>query len=119
MTRATWGPCPSAPGHVEHGAGDVAGIVAEQPDDGVGHLLGAAGALHRHQRRHLARPVGLAARGMDVGLDDAGAHRVDAHAFGGHLLGQADGEGVDGALGCGVVHVLARRRRGAPPRWRR
>ena len=57
----------------------------------------------------MRHPVGLAAAGMDLGVDDAGAHRIDADAFGGQLFGQPQGKGVDGALAGRVVHILARR----------
>jgi hypothetical protein len=56
-----------------------------------------------------AGAVGLAAAGVDLGVDDAGPHRVHAHALGGHLARQAQREGVDRGLGRGVVDVLARR----------
>src|SRR5206468_2975373 len=65
-------------GRVDHRAGRVARGIRKQPDDRLGHLVGAAGALHRHQRRHLLRALRRAAGGVDVGFDDARAHRVDA-----------------------------------------
>jgi hypothetical protein len=43
---------------------------------------------------------------VDLGLDDAGADRVDADAFAGDLPGEAEGEGLDRPLGGGVVDVL-------------
>ena len=105
--RARTGSAPAV--DVEQRAGGVAGLVRQQPDDGRGHLCGRTGALHRHLRREPAGPVGLAAAGMDLGIDDARPHGIHAHALGRHLPGQADREGVDGALGRRVVHVLSRR----------
>jgi hypothetical protein len=51
------------------------------------------------------RTLRVTAVGVDFRVDDARAHGVDAHALGGQFAAQADGEGVDGALGRGVVHV--------------
>ncbi len=59
-------------------------------------------------RRQLPRPVGLPARGVDIGLDDAGPHRIDANALGRHFARQPQGEGVNGAFARGIVHILAR-----------
>ena len=36
------------------------------------------------------RTVGVTAVGVDLGIDDARSHRVDTHAFGGHLARQAN-----------------------------
>mmetsp|Transcript_20833 Transcript_20833/g.79932 ORF Transcript_20833/g.79932 Transcript_20833/m.79932 type:complete len:211 (-) Transcript_20833:2713-3345(-) len=46
---------------------------------------------------------------MDVGLDDAGTHAVDADALGDQLARQALGQRVDGTLGGGVVDIDAGR----------
>ena len=45
-------------------------------------------------------------RCVDVGIDQAGPHGVDADALGRKFLGQADRERVDGAFGGGVVGGL-------------
>mgnify|MGYP000081238930 CR=1 FL=1 len=55
------------------------------------------------------RSVGLTTAGVDLGVDDPGAHRIHPHALGGHLARHPEGEGVDGRLGCSVVHILPRR----------
>ena len=47
---------------------------------------------------------------MDLGVDDARPHRVDADAFGRHFARQPDGERVDRALRRGIVDIVA----GAP-----
>ena len=72
-------------------------------------LVDGAAALHRHQRLDALDAIGLAAAGVNVGVDEAGPDRVDANAFFGNLLRQADRERVDRALRGGVIHVLARR----------
>ncbi|MNH23168.1 hypothetical protein D3C79_830550 [compost metagenome] len=53
---------------------------------------------------------------MEVGEDVARAHGIDPHTFAGHFLGQAEGEGVQRALGGGIVHVFVGR---AQPRGHR
>ena len=75
----------------------------------MGDLVRLALPLHRHQAAQPLDPVGLAARRMDLGGDDAGAHRIDADALLGHLAGKAHGETVDRAFRGGVVDILARR----------
>ena len=95
-------------GDFDDRAGGVARPLGEQPDDRLADFVGGAGALHRQLRRDLADAVGRAAGGVDLGVDDAGPDRVDADAFAGELLGEADREGLDAALGGGVVDVLAR-----------
>jgi len=42
--------------------------------------------------------VGLAAGGVEFGVDQAGTDRGDADAFAGDLIAEADGEGIDRAL---------------------
>ena len=73
------------------------------------HFLGAARPLHRHLRRHLRRAIRLAAAGVNIGFNDAGAHRVHPNALCRHLFGQAQREGVNGGFARGVVHILAGR----------
>ena len=52
---------------------------------------------------------------MDFGVNEAGANGIDANALTSNFLGQTQGQAVDGAFGCGVIQVLARR---AKPRSR-
>ena len=66
-------------------------------------------------RREPCRPVRLAPAGVDLGVDDAGADRVDPDPLGGDLAGQPEREGVDRPLARRVVDVLARR---SPAGWR-
>jgi hypothetical protein len=71
---------------------------------GLGAFLRTAGAAHRDGAddaagAFLAAPEG----GVDVGEGEGGHDGVDADAFGRDLLGEAEGEGVDGALGGRVV----------------
>ena len=44
---------------------------------------------------------------MNLGLNEAGAHRVDPNSLLSHLFGEPHGEGVDRALAGRVVHILA------------
>src|SRR5688572_11450942 len=95
-------------GDVEQRAGDVGGLVRGQPEDGARDLLGFSRSL---QGRGGADPVDarrVAAHGVDLGADHAGAHRVDADALRPDFLRKADGEGVYRALRGRVVHVVAR-----------
>src|SRR5690348_5889966 len=94
---------------VEDGAGYVGRRVTDQPKDRLADLVGRAGAAEWRRDAQLVGAVGLAAAGVDLGVDQAGADAVDAHAFGTKLLGEADGHGVDGALGGGVVDIFASR----------
>ena len=71
----------SARPNVEDGAGHVGRIVRHQPDNGVGDFLGAADALHRNQMGEPLRAIGIAAGGVDLGVDQAGANRGDADAL--------------------------------------
>ncbi len=52
---------------------------------------------------------GIAAAGVDLGVDDPGAHGVHADRLVGDLAREADREHVDGGLRRGVVDVFARR----------
>src|SRR5215204_8611 len=97
------------PGDINIRAGDVGGFVGEEPEDGLGDLLGGAAALHRDAGDETVGTVGVAAAGVDVGVDDTGAHPVDADAFGGDLFRQADRHGVERALRGGVVDELVGR----------
>ena len=97
----------SAAGDVEDGAGYVGGLFGEQPEDGGGDLFGLAAALEGDLGFQAIDAVGFAALSVHSGVDEAGADGVDADAFFGDLFGEADGEGIDGAFGGGVVNVLA------------
>ena len=54
-------------------------------------------------------PLGIAAEGVKVGEDVARPYAIDTHALARHFLGQAQGEGVQRALGGGVVDLLVGR----------
>ena len=92
-------------------AGDVAPPRSEsRPDDRRGDFLRGAGTTHRHARADARRPVGLPARGVDVGVDDARSdsrRRVSPSST--HSSRQTTGQRVHGTLGGGVVDVLVRR----------
>ena len=96
-----------AAGDAQYGAGGVRRLGAEQPGDGGGDLVGFAGAAQRDPAGGAVGPVGDAGVGVDAGVDDAGRDGVDPDAVGGEFLGQADGEGVGGGFGGGVVDVFA------------
>ena len=66
--------------------------VAQQPDDGLGHFVGAAGTAQRRRRAELGGALRLAAARVDLGVDQAGAHRVDAHALRAEFLCETDGQ---------------------------
>src|SRR3954463_16301707 len=53
--------------------------------------------------------VRFAAGGVDARIDMANADGVDADPLFGHFTGEAGGETLEGAFGCGLIHVLARR----------
>ena len=58
-----------------------------QPEYRVRHLVGrAAGAASGSALRESRGAIGLAAAGVDLGVDDAGPHRVDPHALGRDLV---------------------------------
>ena len=93
---------------IDQAARGVVRAVGHQPEDGVGHFLGPAAALHGHVGRQALDAVGLSAAGVDAGLYQAGPHGVHAYALGGDFLGQAQRHHVQRALGGRIVHVLAR-----------
>ena len=87
--------------HTEHHAGDVAGHLAGQEHEGVGHLFRLADAAQRN----------LGAQGLDdllghrahhVGIGDAGSHRVHPDAVLAQLPGQRKGEAVHCELAGGI-----------------
>ena len=51
------------------------------------------------------RAIGLAAGGVDFGIDQAGPNAGDANAFARDFMAEADGEGIDRALGRGIVDI--------------
>lgn len=75
----------------------------QQPDDGFGDLFGRAGAPHGEARPELFGTVRIARVGVDVGGNDAGAHRIDADALTRDFERETDSEGVDGALAGSIV----------------
>jgi signal transduction histidine kinase len=46
--RSSRHPVSTTAGHRQRGARGVGSLIRQQPDDGLRHLLGEAGALHRH-----------------------------------------------------------------------
>ena len=72
-----------------------------------GDLIGLGGTAHRDPVGQIARPLGLAALGVDTRFDDAGADRDDADAFGRDLFGQPLGQRVKPGLGRSIVDILA------------
>src|SRR5450830_366936 len=93
-------------GHIDKGAGGIGSLIRQQPQDGVGDFFSSAAALHRYRVLEAIDTPGFTAAGMNVGVDQAGANGIDANAFSSHFLGQADGEGIDGALRGSVVDVF-------------
>jgi len=65
--------------------------------------------LHRDAVAQALGAVGVAATGVDLGVDVARADGGNADAFGGYFLREPECEGVGGALGGRVIDVLARR----------
>ncbi len=93
--------------NIEYAAGNIGSLRAGEKDDCFGHFARRADALDRDHFTQAVGAVGLAAGGMNFGINEAGAHGDDAYAFGRHLLGEADGEGVDGAFAGGIVNIFA------------
>src|SRR6185295_11079175 len=71
---------------VEQRPRGVRRLVREQPEDGARDLLGLAVAAERRGGADPSQPRRVAARGMDLGIDDTGPDRVDADAFTAELL---------------------------------
>src|SRR4051812_3839585 len=93
---------------VEDRAGDVRRLVGGEPEDRARDLFRAAGARERRARADALGPAGLAARSVNFGQDHARADRIHADALAADFLGEAEREGVDCALGRGVIDVHAR-----------
>lgn len=87
----------------EDGAGDVAGFVGGQEDDGGIEFAGLAVALHGDvgfsERLEL---VGVENGFGEFGFEVAGTNRIDSNAIGGEFGGDGASEVDDGAL-AGVV----------------
>src|ERR1035437_7666000 len=83
-------------------AGDVGGLFGDQELDGVGDVLGLAGA----GEGNLGQVLGLHLFGQNarhVGFDVAGGDGVDGDVAATHLLGEGLGHGDEAALGGGVI----------------
>ena len=92
-------------------AGHVAGVVAGQEDDDVGHLPGLRGAAERFGGGELGQQVLAGHLGQERVDGQAGRDRVDPDAVGGDVQRGAPGEGHHAGLGRGVVRLA---RLGAP-----
>src|SRR6202000_2543509 len=82
--------------------------IAQQPDDRLRDLIRRARSSQRRWGPHPLRPPGLAAAGVDVGLDHARPDRIDAHAIAPELLAKADRQRIDGAFRARVVAIEIR-----------
>src|SRR6185436_10912347 len=82
-------------GDVDDRAGGVGGLVGSEPEDGAGDFLGLARACERRHGADALEAARVAAAGVDLGANHAGAHGVDADAVAGNFLRQAHGEGID------------------------
>ena len=51
------------------------------------------------------RAIGLAAGGMDFSVDQPRTDRGDADAFAGDFMAETDSEGIDRALGGGIIDI--------------
>jgi hypothetical protein len=86
----------SAPArNIQNRAGDVGGLVGNQPDDRVGNLVRRADPLHRHRSDEALQPIGVAAAGVNFGIDQPGPDGRDANAFRRHLAAETDRKRVD------------------------
>ena len=99
----------SAAGNVDKRTRHIGCLVGEQPEDRSRHFLRRASALHRHELLDAIDAIRLTTAGVDVGIDEAAAHSVDANALLRDLARQTDRERVYGALRGGVVDILIRR----------
>src|SRR3954467_11502351 len=77
-------------------ARDVGRLLREEPGDGPWALVGVAGALQRNSRAQALEAVGLAARRVQIGVDQSGRDAVDADAIGRQLAREPLGEAVHG-----------------------
>ena len=62
MKSCSWETCQVLPPtrDIKDGAGDVGGLVRDQPDDGVGDFIRGTDALHRHVGCKAMGAIGLA-----------------------------------------------------------
>src|SRR6185437_4500991 len=73
--------------------------------DGVGDFFGLADALDRDRMGEPMGAIGLAARAVNFGVDQPWPDAGDADALAGNLKPEANGEGIDRALGGRVVDI--------------
>src|SRR5262249_16333349 len=99
--------CSAPPAHIDDRAGHVGGLVGQQPEDCLRHLVGRADALHGNGRHDTSDALGRAAAGGNLRVDHARPPGVYGDALGRPLARQAHRKGIDGALGCRVLHELA------------
>src|SRR5262245_1556961 len=92
--------------HGEQRARDVTGAGARQEDGRLSDLLHRGEALLRDLLGDPLAAVLLHQAGDHVGRREAREHGVDADPEARELDSAAAGEGVDGALGCGVVGLV-------------
>lgn len=98
-----------ASGYVQDGSGYVAGFFGEEPEDGGGYFFGVSAALHGDGDFDALDAVGFASKGVEFGVDEAGADGVDSYLLFGNFFGQAEGESFDGSFGRGIVDVFVGR----------
>src|SRR5689334_25331064 len=84
--------------HIENGAGHIGCFVRHQPDNRVRDFGCRADALHRDHVAEPVRTVGLATRGVNVGIDQSGPDRRNTNAFACDLVSETDREGIDRTL---------------------
>src|SRR5262245_52891132 len=85
----------AAAADVEERAGRVRRFVGQQPEDRARDFFGGAAPAHRHAGFHTIDSSRLAAAGMNVGMDHAGADGVDANPFLSDFLRQTDRQRID------------------------
>jgi hypothetical protein len=88
-----------------HLAGHIAGVVAGQEDDHVGHLPGLGGPAERLPAGQLGEQVLAGHLGQERVDGQAGGDRVDPDAVGGDVQRGAPGEGHHAGLGRRVVRL--------------
>src|SRR6266404_4790343 len=94
---------------VEDRPADVRRFVGREPENRPRDFLRVAGPAERRGGADALGPAGIAARGVDLGEDDAGPHGIHADAFAADFLRQAERHRIDRALCRGVVDVHRRR----------
>jgi hypothetical protein len=93
-------PPPSSPPatYIDEAIRHIGRLGRQEPQHRLGHLLWLAAAPQRYEMHQLLDAVLLARGVVDLGLDQARAHGIDADAVRAELEGEAVREGVDGAL---------------------